>query len=1422
MPSLWDKALSELSASDKKDLNFVRDESDGSPAAILKIVEQKKEECVKKQWVLYTTKLGEKVRIRDLLDKVCGWLDKIKEIGDVAVQFDPGSAAIAWTAVKVLLQMAVNDSQTFGSMVESLETISAIIVRYTELETRVLIRTSNLTNQLSTALVRLYGAALKFLSHVRRYYGHGTFRRVLQGMVNGAKAEVEEPMLHIEKYENEVYKLVCLVQNEFTGLKLEDIINVIQGSLENSQVKNEERRKRISAWINGIDTKNTYETALQYHHSGTCEWALELPEFCAWDTVENLGPRLLWIHGPAGFGKTFLSAWIVQHLQQKKQAPISYFFCVADNQLTRDPCSILRSWLTQLLEQDEAILPAMDDVYRMREQEQTLTYLGLWELFCAVGVAVDGCTFVLDGFDECIDIDTGVGYHRNDPRNYFLRDLLKNLSQTKSRVLIVSRDVPDISEYLGRDSVNDSSIQRFEYGITAKDTAADVKSFSEFMVNTRLAKKKEELRQQIANQAAERSEGMFLWIKLLEREISPGQNAKQLTQTVREMPSGISEAYSRELEKLSQQPQSKRAQAVMILRWTLFSVRPLKVKELVEALAVSEDELEGYPEDDLPDSWLESFVDEDYVKEMILSRCGSLLQLRSNTTDLPLADHTVHFVHFSVKEYLCNSSTTTSPNNWIAELGLADVAVEEIRLSKICLRYLTLDTFEDVPPDTSIYPFLSYASWAWYFHSFHNKPKPSQDVMNRTLKAFDPETSSWKIWTPVMEAELTEWNGDDLNFDATPENDAKPETHVTSDTDSNSDGIASSHTLQNPIYYAALLGLTDIVQWLEDKGLDCNCAGGYFGFPLQAAVARNHEEVVKHLLDRNVDVLQKGGEFGSAIIAAAEMASPAIVKLLLAAKADSTVINEAGWTPLHFAAKRGNAIIVELLLGSGADVNAMTHQSQTATSIACGLNQKEVVSILVAHDANLDITDTLHPLREAVRCDDEEIVGILLDNGCNPNAIFHDGFSALHMAIRSPKLVNKLLIKGANPNLVDKRDWAPLAAAAGNGNIEVIQKLIDSGAAVSGTLNSKYTPMQIAVAGDQLPAIKLLHKHGADVNQTTVGGITALIFAVGKNSPESVDLLLALGAKMHCLLESSQQSLFDIATAEYPDLVEFLVQRGCFQTTTDDTEVSGTNHSKESLVMLAYMGETKGVENKLHELDSPLSASDLGEALHAASAMGHLSIVKLLLRKGARVNRRDDTGRTALHYAAKYLREDVAGFLVESGANLSLEDIIGSTPIDLAVSHGMEASSFIQKHMDDFTLTISRRPSLLAVTPNQSTDLIIMRSRAAISGSWSGYYDYMVWSSGRQDPFDLNIPAEPPQGSRPSTFSNEGEDTIGKFQFHGFVDPAGVIWFVKLYEAMGWLYRGQVDSKERVLKGTWGRNRKLWFGTFRLTLKQYK
>lgn len=151
------------------------------------------------------------------------------------------------------------------------------------------------------------------------------------------------------------------------------------------------------------------KTALHYRHENTCEWALELEEFRAWATANDPPePKLLWIYGGPGFGKTFMSAWIIQHLKKTAPNTTAYYFCVADNQLTRDPYAALRSWLVQLLEKPgEALLAAMEGVHGSREKEQTVTQMGLWDLFEAVGKTGHDYTFVIDGLPSAVTLTLG-------------------------------------------------------------------------------------------------------------------------------------------------------------------------------------------------------------------------------------------------------------------------------------------------------------------------------------------------------------------------------------------------------------------------------------------------------------------------------------------------------------------------------------------------------------------------------------------------------------------------------------------------------------------------------------------------------------------------------------------------------------------------------------------------------------------------------------------------------------------------------------------------------------------------------------------------------------------------------------------------------------------------------------------------------
>ncbi len=73
-------------------------------------------------------------------------------------------------------------------------------------------------------------------------------------------------------------------------------------------------------------------------------------------------------------------------------------------------------------------------------------------------------------------------------------------------------------------------------------------------------------------------------------------------------------------------------------------------------------------------------------------------------------------------------------------------------------------------------------------------------------------------------------------------------------------------------------------------------------------------------------------------------------------------------------------------------------------------------------------------------------------------------------------------------------------------------------------------------------------------------------------------------------------------------------------------------------------------------------------ALHVAAgnAGTKLSMFKLLVSKGAKVNARDKYGRAPLHLMARAGRPEVARFLIKKGAKVKVKDKRGKTPLKLA------------------------------------------------------------------------------------------------------------------------------------------------------------
>ena len=67
-----------------------------------------------------------------------------------------------------------------------------------------------------------------------------------------------------------------------------------------------------------------------------------------------------------------------------------------------------------------------------------------------------------------------------------------------------------------------------------------------------------------------------------------------------------------------------------------------------------------------------------------------------------------------------------------------------------------------------------------------------------------------------------------------------------------------------------------------------------------------------------------------------------------------------------------------------------------------------------------------------------------------------------------------------------------------------------------------------------------------------------------------------------------------------------------------------------------------------------------------AAAEGHTDLVRLLIQRGSKVNTRNVSKATPLHYACRNSREDCAIVLLAAGALANARDTDGNTPLLLA------------------------------------------------------------------------------------------------------------------------------------------------------------
>jgi hypothetical protein len=107
---LWTKALKKLPVEDQQTLQRLQPTPiDKRPFSetiqeLLGLTRKVQDKCKAKSYKFRFR--GKDIIMRDVAGKIIFWLNKFKEVGDVAVNFDPVHASLPWAGVRFLLQVS--------------------------------------------------------------------------------------------------------------------------------------------------------------------------------------------------------------------------------------------------------------------------------------------------------------------------------------------------------------------------------------------------------------------------------------------------------------------------------------------------------------------------------------------------------------------------------------------------------------------------------------------------------------------------------------------------------------------------------------------------------------------------------------------------------------------------------------------------------------------------------------------------------------------------------------------------------------------------------------------------------------------------------------------------------------------------------------------------------------------------------------------------------------------------------------------------------------------------------------------------------------------------------------------------------------------------------------------------------------------
>lgn len=984
-----------------------------------------------------------------------------------------------------------------------------------------------------------------------------------------------------------------------------------------------ERRKRLIERLQ-FDRIYTRRLGMETTHQETCKWLLDDPVYKQWLDPARITEHngFLWIKGSPGAGKSSIMNFAYSNAKDTMDNTIviSFFFNARGEDLEKSTVGMYRSLVWQLVMKVPQLQMILDheDLIPLSHCDHPI-----WEIETVRSLFSEGITNLgqlrllcfVDALDEC-DQET-------------VHDMIENFQKLgKSAVTMgipfyvcfSSRHYPFIDKGVGQELVLERHL--------GHENDIETYIYTKLKLRNGSKTKADGLRNEIRTRAS----GTFLWVKLvvkmLNEEFRKASSISTIRARLREIPVGLSQLFQDMLRRDSKDPEV----LLLSIEWILYAKRPLKWEELYFAL------ISGQPH--ALTVWDSEDLAIQDMKDFILSCSKGLAEITRPESE------TVQFIHESVRDFLLKDGGLRDLRR---DLLVADENFESLahdRLKQCCHRYIKFDSMaQDLRYSISErFPFLEYATRNILLHA---NGAGNEIPQQRFLEALD--LNVWIRLNNLFQKKMT-----------------------------------GRYTLTaSLLYIIAERNLTNLIKPALCIDSRLNIKGERYHYPIFAALANNHRGAAVELLqqkgiiaqERDIYTLLKYGqdlvsyEGHTPLSRAAEAGDKDLVILLLATGIDINLKNGAGQTTLSLAAKEGHETLVPLLLKTkGVVVESKDILGRTPLSWAAEKGHESIIKpLLRTGGVNANAKDSFGWTP-------------LLYSACK-------GHASTVMRLLSTKAVDV----ASRTNLEE----TPLLVAAKNGHEDVVASLLN----VQGIdLDSKdvfgQTPLSWAAErGFEGVMVLLLANQGVNVDCKDTFGWTPLFYAVSNNFKTGVRLLLERGADTGTKDNRGRTPLSWAAEEGNEDIVALML-------TSNNVDVNSKDETGQTPLFSALKNGYMAIEMLLHVQGGSVVARD-GHGLTPLSYAireGNESVAQLLLHQHDDINKEGNRSRMAPqrnefvpdywqlqfmfqgkqannHRAMAMAREfaealTVVQLLLEKGADVEAKNIYGQTPLSWAIENG--------------------------------------------------------------------------------------------------------------------------------------------------------